>query len=212
MVIVTSKRVVNNRRDQVWRLFSDIALIGEYHPFVKSVHISSPTNKKRPVGIGTTRHCHFIDGSSTKEEVVQILAKDYLVWRIQQIDPSSMASTAIAAEVSSDITREDDESCYHSPFSSRSSSFSSWPIIKEVIVTYSTVVLSETRTEIRILVSFDMPPDELLPSLPLLSCFNLISLRRMLLQRSMCSHWNHVLEGMDMHLRTGERVDKNDLR
>jgi hypothetical protein len=190
MVKVTVKHVVENPRHRVWRLFSDLSLIVEYHPHVKGAQVLSP--EKRPAGIGATRHCHFFDGTSTKEEVVQLLAKDYMVWKVQQICPSEPDASVTMGE--------DDESCslYSSP-------------VKEMTVKYIAIALSPTRTRIQIDAIFDMPADEDFPS-QAFGCYDIRFLRRLQMKRNIANRLHAVLEGMDYYLTTGERVDKDVLR
>jgi hypothetical protein len=190
MVKVTVKRVVENPRHRVWRLFSDLSLIVEYHPLVKDAQVLSP--KKRPAGIGATRLCHFFDGTSTKEEVVQLLAKDFLVWKIQQIDLSEPEGSVTMGE--------DDDSC----------SFFSFPV-KEMTVKYSAIALTPTRTKIQIDASFDMPSEESSPP-QAFGCFDFYFLRRVQLKRNISNRLHAILQGMEYYLITGERVDKDVLR
>jgi hypothetical protein len=78
MVKVIAKRTVNIPRAQVWRVLSDLSTVQKYHPYIKNVDILSNQVK----GIGATRCCSYLDGTSSIEEVMQV-ANGCIVMRVK---------------------------------------------------------------------------------------------------------------------------------
>jgi len=52
----------------VWALLSDLSKVVDYHPIVNSVDLLTDHVQ----GMGATRRCHFLDGTSLLEEVIDL--------------------------------------------------------------------------------------------------------------------------------------------
>ena len=206
MAKVSTKRVVKNPRDRVWRLLANVGLVSEYDPHVRVAEVISPKN--RPAGIGTARRCWYWDGTSAREEVVQLFAREYLVIKVRY----EHAETNEDERAESDVTTREDDDAPNYCFSA--------PPVREMTVKYSATPLGPCRTEIRIEVVFDSPSsDESLGAsstgsssfLPCSSlafwCFDLRFLRRFALRMKVKRRLAATLQGMDRYLVTGERVD-----
>ncbi|MFT4627943.1 MAG: ribosome-associated toxin RatA of RatAB toxin-antitoxin module [Myxococcota bacterium] len=61
-------RVVRASPEAVWAIVSDVTTVAQYHPSVATADLLSAS----ATGLGATRRCNFHDGSSVREEVVDV--------------------------------------------------------------------------------------------------------------------------------------------
>jgi len=68
-VLITTERSidVDASADRVWAVLGRFMHIDEFHPWVSKVEVLS----KETAGVGACRRCHFKDGSSLVEKVVE---------------------------------------------------------------------------------------------------------------------------------------------
>lgn len=65
---VTATRLVPASPEKLWALLSDVTTVARWNPGVASADLLSD----RPTGLHAARRCHFYDGSSVREEVVDL--------------------------------------------------------------------------------------------------------------------------------------------
>ncbi|MCP4303977.1 MAG: SRPBCC family protein [bacterium] len=61
-------RTVNANPAEVWALVGNVSTVDGWHPDVASAELLSP----KATGIGATRRCFFYDGTSVREDVVEL--------------------------------------------------------------------------------------------------------------------------------------------
>lgn len=61
-------RIVNASSAEVWAIVGNVSTVDGWHPDVASAELLSP----EATGIGATRRCFFYDGTSVREEVVEL--------------------------------------------------------------------------------------------------------------------------------------------
>lgn len=67
-----STRVINAPFKDVWRMMADVTEVEKYHPDVDHITLHS----QNKTGNGAARVCHFYDGTSIKEEVIEANEND----------------------------------------------------------------------------------------------------------------------------------------
>ncbi|MEZ4361955.1 MAG: SRPBCC family protein [Kofleriaceae bacterium] len=67
MSTLTRARVIPAPSSKVWAVLRDFAGVHRWHPKVETSPLLSDNNE----GLGATRVCHFYDGTSVKERVVE---------------------------------------------------------------------------------------------------------------------------------------------
>lgn len=65
---VTATRLVPASPEKLWALLSDVTTVARWNPAVASAELLS----ERPTGLHAARRCHFYDGGSVREEVVDL--------------------------------------------------------------------------------------------------------------------------------------------
>jgi uncharacterized protein YndB with AHSA1/START domain len=79
MTVLTVSRVVSQPIARVWDALSDFGGIADFHPAVER----SPLKEGSPErGVGATRTCHFYDGNSVEETVLESINEKVLVVEI----------------------------------------------------------------------------------------------------------------------------------
>lgn len=63
---IQSQVTINQPKDKVWQIISDITAMENYMPGVKEVHLTSDEKS----GAGASRHCIFEDGIELSEQVL----------------------------------------------------------------------------------------------------------------------------------------------
>ena len=66
MTIATHTRTIETSAAEVWRVLADFAHVDLHHPGVERVSMLSDSQR----GVGTARVCHFYDGTSVAETVI----------------------------------------------------------------------------------------------------------------------------------------------
>lgn len=67
MRTIQSKVTINQPKDKVWAILSDLTAMRNYMPGIQSVRFTSESKR----GVGTARHCIFDDGVELHEKVYQ---------------------------------------------------------------------------------------------------------------------------------------------
>ncbi len=64
----SASRIINATPAQTWALIGDVTSIDRWHPSVKTVDLLS----EKSTGLHAARRCNFYDGTSVREEVVEL--------------------------------------------------------------------------------------------------------------------------------------------
>lgn len=102
MSVVTVSRVVSQPIARVWGALSDIGGVANFHPAVERSPLLDGSPER---GVGAARTCHFYDGNSVEEVVLESINEKVLVIEITK---GSMPLARAVATI--EFTAEDDAS------------------------------------------------------------------------------------------------------
>jgi len=65
---VSATRIIHATPAEIWTLVGDVTTVSRWHPAVQTADLLSD----KPTGLGAARRCNFYDGTSVREEVVDL--------------------------------------------------------------------------------------------------------------------------------------------
>jgi ribosome-associated toxin RatA of RatAB toxin-antitoxin module len=80
MQSVSATETINVGLSTVWPLISDVTQIAHWHPSIASVDLLTA----KPTGLHAARRCHFKDGTSVREEVVDLSEAKTIRFRLSE--------------------------------------------------------------------------------------------------------------------------------
>lgn len=75
-------RIIAATQPEVWSVLGDVATVDDWHPDVASVELLTP----QQTGIGAARRCFFHDGTSVREEIVELVDGERVRMRMSEFD------------------------------------------------------------------------------------------------------------------------------
>jgi carbon monoxide dehydrogenase subunit G len=105
-------RLIAATQAELWSVLGNVATVDDWHPDVASAELLTP----EPTGIGAARRCFFHDGTSVREEIVELDEGERVRMRLSEFDmpmrrmeaefllaPSSGTDTAVTFTVFYDM-------------------------------------------------------------------------------------------------------------
>lgn len=80
MQTVSATQTINVDLTAVWPLISDVTQIAHWHPSIASVDLLTA----KPTGLHAARRCNFKDGTSVREEVVDLSEAKKIRFRLSE--------------------------------------------------------------------------------------------------------------------------------
>ena len=80
MQTVSATQTINVDLSAVWPLISDVTQIAHWHPSIASVDLLTA----KPTGLHAARRCHFKDGTSVREEVLELSDAKKIRFRLSE--------------------------------------------------------------------------------------------------------------------------------
>lgn len=79
---VAATRIVPATQAKLWSLLANVTTVDDWHPDVASVELLTPQS----TGIGAARRCFFHDGTSVREEIVELDEGERVRLRLSEFD------------------------------------------------------------------------------------------------------------------------------